>query len=182
MFAVKFSPGPPSHPVLDPGHSPHPPTDGGGKTDHSRSKQEESRGFGRRGRGFGSDGERVVDWVALAAEFGQIEGAGGNVCGKEAGGSGGVATRRDKDRTKEGEAEAVGDVGEDEALAGVADAGEEGEVEGLVCYAVGCAGGLDGGNGDEVDLIGEGELRGQGEDEGMRVAYECGVECVGVGG
>jgi hypothetical protein len=83
-----------------------------------------------------------VDWGAGAVESDQNEGAGVDVRGEVGRWGVGVGTRRDEGRAVQANAEAVGDIGEDEALA-TCDAAEESEVKGLVCDAVRSAGGLD---------------------------------------
>ena len=71
---------------------------------------------------------------------------------------------------------------EDKAVRGRTDAGIEGDIEGLAADAVSGADGCDGGDGDEVKLVGEGIRGGEGKGEGVGVADEGGVEGVGVGG
>jgi hypothetical protein len=161
--------------------------EGTDETDHSCSHEEQGGGFGRAciGGRLGGDGQFEVDWATLRRDVVVLQGEGAG-CEKrgvdEVAGRAGLREWGDEHRTSEKKAGGGGDVREGEAIAGRADAGEEGDVEGLACDAVGGAGGLDERNGDEVKLIGEGELGGQGEDEGVGVAGERGVEGVGVGG
>jgi hypothetical protein len=76
-----------------------------------------------------------------------------------------------------------GDVVEDQALAGVADVGEEGDIELVAADSVDGSGGGERGKGDEVGRDSEGELLRQGEGVGVGVAGDGEeVDGVGVGG
>ncbi len=170
------------HPLPDGGEA---ATDGANEAEHPCSDEKKGGGFGCARRcSLRGDGEIEFDGDPLRREFGEDKGAscdhgvvdlvGWRAGRKEWG---------DQHRAKKSEGGAAEDVVEVEAVAGRADAGEEGDVEGVAADAVGGASGSNGGEGDEMKLVGEGVRGGQGEGEGgVGVAGEGGVEGVGVGG
>jgi hypothetical protein len=125
--------------------------------------------------GFGSDGEGVVVRAfAGVGEVDQLVGAGVDGGGVEVAGGGDQG-----DQYGTGEVDVV----EDKALAGVADAGEEDDIEGFAANSVDGSGGGEGRNGDEVEGDSEGELFREGEGVGVGVAGDGEeVDGVGVGG
>jgi hypothetical protein len=169
---------------LDLGHrSQHPPStvaDGAEEAHHSCCEEEQR---GRLGRGrLRRDGEVKVVWSRRGGELEieESEGAGVDECCV---GAGLRATGQPGDEYATGEKVTVADaIVEDKAVQGRTDAGVEGDIEGLAADAVNGAGGCDGGDGDEVKLVGEGVRGREGKGEGVGVADEGGVEGVGVGG